>query len=77
MQCNTALVTGDKLDIASEVAGQLGIPQYYGNLLPTEKRNRIQQLQNENGRSHRVRSLVAMVGDAVNDAMAMSQADLR
>ncbi len=62
------LMTGDNERAARRVAERLGIEQYYGAVLPGEKAARIRELQRK-GR-------VAMVGDGINDAPALMQADV-
>ena len=62
------LLTGDNPRAAKRVAEQLGIEEYYGGVLPGEKADRIRQLQR--------RGRVAMVGDGINDAPALMQADV-
>jgi P-type E1-E2 ATPase len=62
------LVTGDNVSAAKRVAQLLGIDQYFGGVLPGEKAARVRELQ-RNGR-------VAMVGDGINDAPALMQADV-
>jgi len=62
------LMTGDNERAAKRVAVQLGIEEYHGAVLPGEKAARIRELQRK-GR-------VAMVGDGINDAPALMQADV-
>lgn len=62
------LVTGDHLDIAQTIAKQLDITQVYANIRPRQKAELIKSFQNN--------SLVAMVGDGINDAPALVQADI-
>lgn len=69
MGIRTAMITGDTEDVARWVADELKIDEYFAKVLPGEKSEKVKLLQ-ENGRK------VAMVGDGVNDAPALMQADL-
>jgi len=61
------MLTGDNETTATAVAGQLGIDDVRADVLPTEKREVVRQLQQE-GR------IVAMAGDGINDAPALAEA---
>ena len=63
------LLTGDNAQAAREVADEVGIAEVIAEVVPEEKLDTIRRLQAE-GR------IVAMVGDGVNDAAALAQADL-
>ena len=64
-----AMITGDNERTARKVAGELGIDRVLANVLPGEKADAIKDVQREFG-------FVAMVGDGINDAAALAQADI-
>lgn len=64
-----AMLTGDSQGVAAWVAAELGIDQYFAEVLPADKADTVKQLQADGSR-------VAMVGDGVNDAPALAQADI-
>ena len=63
------MLTGDKKDIAAEVAAEAGIDNVVSEVLPGEKHHFVEELQ-AGGRK------VAMVGDGINDSAALARADL-
>ena len=69
MGIQVAMMTGDSEDVARWVADQLGIEEYYANVLPADKAKKIQDIRRQGRR-------VAMVGDGVNDAPALVSADV-
>ncbi len=64
-----AMVTGDSEEVAKWVADELGIDEVFAKVLPDKKSEKVKLLQ-KMGRK------VAMVGDGINDAPALTQADL-
>jgi len=65
----TAMLTGDKTEIASEISKRLGINEVHAQLLPEEKLAVLGQIRDKYGH-------VAMVGDGVNDAPALAASDV-
>ncbi len=65
----TVLLTGDRADVARAVAEQVGIEQVEARLRPEQKLDHLRDAQ-------RAGALVGMVGDGINDAPALAQADI-
>jgi len=63
------LLTGDNRQVAESVSKKLGIDEYYAEVLPHQKLEKIKELQQKG-------EFVAMTGDGVNDAPALAQADV-
>ncbi|PIR96592.1 MAG: copper-translocating P-type ATPase [Candidatus Doudnabacteria bacterium CG10_big_fil_rev_8_21_14_0_10_42_18] len=69
MGIKSAMITGDSEDVAKWVAEELGLDEYFAKVLPDQKSEKVKLLQSEGAK-------VAMVGDGINDAPALTQADL-
>jgi Cu2+-exporting ATPase len=69
MNIKVLMITGDAEKVASAVAKKLELDDYFAEVLPDKKSEKISELQNQN-------LSVAMVGDGINDAPALAQADV-
>jgi len=66
---NTVMLTGDHQVVAKDIADKIGIDTVYSDLLPQDKVAKLEQLLNDD-------TVVAFVGDGINDAPVLARADL-
>lgn len=74
MNIDVYMLTGDNERTAAAIAKQVGVKNYFAQVLPEQKEQKVRALQSElSGKNRRV---VAMVGDGINDAPALAAADV-
>ena len=69
---NTIMLTGDREEVAANVAAKLALTEYHAELLPTDKVSHVERLMEENQSG----KALAFVGDGINDAPVLARADV-
>ena len=69
MGIRTVMLTGDRPEVAAAVASECGIDEYHAGMLPADKAETVGLMQSDG-------SVIAMVGDGINDAPALARADV-
>ena len=69
MNIKPMMLTGDNKQVAKWVAEEVGIEEYFAEVLPQDKSDKVKEIQSRG-------LIVAMIGDGVNDAPALAQADI-
>ncbi len=68
----TIMLTGDSYNVAEKVANQIGVDEFYSDLLPQNKVELLEEIMNRSTN----KSKVAFVGDGINDAPVLARADV-
>ena len=68
----TAMLTGDRLEVALNINEKLKIDEVYAELLPADKLTNLEKIINENSKN----GTVAYIGDGINDAPVLARADV-
>lgn len=76
MNIKTLMITGDNERTAKAIAKEVGIDEILADVLPEQKAKIIQNIQNSEIENSRQGRVVAMIGDGINDAPALAQADI-
>ncbi len=68
-QYKTVMLTGDKANVAEVMANEIGIEKVFSEVMPSDKSKTVQSIQDSG-------EVVCMIGDGINDAPALAQADV-
>ncbi len=76
MELEVIMVTGDNQKTADAIAQEVGIQKVFAEVRPDQKAGIVKQIQQERKSKKHQSTIVAMVGDGINDAPALAQADV-
>lgn len=76
MGLEVVMLTGDNQKTAEAIASEVGIKRVFAQVRPDQKASTIKQIQQERPSRKQKHKIVAMVGDGINDAPALAQADV-
>ncbi len=76
MGLEVVILTGDNQKTAEAIASEVGIKRVFAQVRPDQKASTIKQIQQERPSRKQKHKIVAMVGDGINDAPALAQADV-